>query len=149
MALPSYLETTAVLIRLAVPEIGRQYRHLRVLDKTAKLRGYPVSIRQLAVTDLGHERPTPLLANQIQAKAADLIDRFVRRMVIVNGSADSIDFLPMDALSSEVPLRIDADPQCTTMAGTPYWPLARRIAGLKVAAKSLGYQVVPQEPAPA
>ena len=44
--------------RLTLHNIGRQYRHPRVLDKTVRLRGYPVSIRQLAVTDLGHERPT-------------------------------------------------------------------------------------------
>ena len=113
--------------RLTLHNIGRQYRHPRVLDKTVKLRGYPVSIRQLAVTDLGHERPTLLLTNQLQAKAADLIDRYARRMVIENAIAESIDFFHMDALSSEVPLKIDADLQFTMMAGTLYRLLARRI----------------------
>ena len=49
--------------RVTLHNIGRQYRHPRVLDQTVKLRGYPVSIRQLAVTELGHERPTLLLTN--------------------------------------------------------------------------------------
>ena len=113
--------------RVTLHNIGRQYRHPRVLDQTVKLRGYPVSIRQLAVTELGHERPTLLLTNQLQARAADLIDRYARRMVIENAIAESIDFFHMDALSSEVPLKIDADLQFTMMAGTLYRLLARRI----------------------
>ena len=113
--------------RITLHNIGRQYRHPRVLDQTVKLRGYPVSIRQLAVTELGRERPTLLLTNQLQARPADLIDRYARRMVIENAIAESIDFFHMDALSSEVPLKINADLQFTMMAGTLYRLLARRI----------------------
>ena len=113
--------------RLTLHNIGSQYGHSRVPDKTVKLRGYPVSIRQLAVTDLGRERPTPLPTNQFQTRAADLIDRHARRMVFENASAESIDFFHMDALSSEIPLKIDADPRSTMMAGTLCRLLARRI----------------------
>ena len=45
-------------------------------------------------------------------------------MAIENGSADSIDFFDMDALFSQVRLKIDADLQCTMMAGTLYRLLA-------------------------
>ena len=48
-------------------------------------------------------------------------------MVIENAIAESIDFFHMDALSSAVPLKIDADLQFTLMAGTLYRLLARRI----------------------
>ena len=113
--------------RVTLHNIGRQHRHPRVLDQTVKLRGYPASIRQLAITELGPERPTLLLTNQLQARAADLIDRYARRMVIENAIAESIDFFRTDALSSEVPLKIDADLQFTMMAGTLYRLLARRI----------------------
>lgn len=85
VALPSCLETVAGLKRFALREIGGQHRHLRVLDKTVKLRGYLVSNRQLAVTDLGYERSTLLLTNQFLARAADLIDCYVGRKVIEDG----------------------------------------------------------------
>ena len=74
MAPPSCLETAAGLNRFALREIGGQHRHLRVLDKTVKLRGYPVSNLQLAVTDLGYERSALLLTNESLAGAADLLD---------------------------------------------------------------------------
>ncbi|MCY4594719.1 MAG: hypothetical protein OXC19_07960 [Bryobacterales bacterium] len=43
-----------------------------------------------------------------------------RHMVIENAIAESIDFFHMDALSSAVPLKIDADLQFPLMASTLY-----------------------------
>ena len=113
--------------RLTLHNIGRRYRYPRVLDQKVKLRGYPAQVRQLAVTDLGHQQPTLLITNQLRAPAAELIDRYARRMVIENAIAESIDFFHLDALSSEVPLKIDADLQFTMMAGALYRLLGRRI----------------------
>ena len=113
--------------RLTLHNIGHHYRYPRGLDQEVKLRGYPVKIRQLAVTDLGRQQLTLLITNQLRAPAAELIDRYARRMVIENAIAESIDFFHLDALSSEVPLKIDADLQFTMMAGTLYRLLGRRI----------------------
>ena len=113
--------------RISLSNVGRRFRHPRVLDRTIRLRGYPSDIRQLAVTDLGHEKPTLLLTNQFQTLPADLVDRYARRMVIENAIADSIDFFHMDALSSAVPLKVDADLHFTLLASTLYRLLGRRL----------------------
>ncbi len=113
--------------QLTLANIGRKYRRPRALDRLIALRGYPRPIRQIAVTDLGHDKPTLLLTNQLDAKPAELVDRYARRMVIENAIAESIDFFHMDALSSAVPLKIDADLQFTVMAGTLYRLLGRRL----------------------
>ena len=42
---------------------------------------------QIAITDLGHERPTLLITNQTDVPARELVDRYARRMVIENTSA--------------------------------------------------------------
>ena len=63
--------------KLALSNIGRQFRHPRALDRLVKLRHYPYTIRQIAVTDLGHDKPTPLLTNQLEARAADLVHRYL------------------------------------------------------------------------
>ena len=111
--------------RLTLTNVGRQYRHPSALDRLISLRDYPGRMRQLAATGLGHEQPTLLLTNQLPA--AVLVDRYARRILIENAIAGSIDFSHMDALSSAVPLKIDADLQFTLMAGTLYRLLARRI----------------------
>ena len=113
--------------RLTLSNIGRKYRNPTALDRRVTLPDYPAAIRQIAVAGLGHDKPTLLLTNQLDAKAAELVDRYARRMVIENAIAESIDFFHMDALSSAVPLKIDADLQFTLMAGTLYRLLARRI----------------------
>ena len=113
--------------RRADANIGRKYRTPRALDQTIRLRGYPDPIRQIAVTDLGHEKPTLLLTNQLDAKAADLVNRNARRMVIENAIAEAVAFFHMDALSSAEPLKVDADLHFTLIAASLYRLLGRRL----------------------
>ena len=113
--------------RITLTNVGRIYRRPRILERRLRIRDYPGEIRQIAVTDLGHEKPTLLLSNQMDEPASRLVDRYARRMVIENTIADAIDFFHMDALSAAVPLRIDLDVQLTLMASSLY-----RILGIRV-----------------
>ena len=113
--------------RITLHNVGRAYRHPRVLDQQVSLKGYPGSIRQLAVTELGHDKPTLLLTNQTHETRTRLVDRYARRMLIENAIAQAIDLFHMDALSAAVPLKIDVDLQLTVMAATLYRLLADRI----------------------
>ncbi len=113
--------------RITLHNVGRAYRHPRVLDQQVSLQGYPGSIRQLAVTELGHDKPTLLLTNQTHETPTRLVDRYARRMLIENAIAQAIDLFHMDALSAAVPLKIDVDLQLTVMAATLYRLLADQI----------------------
>ena len=48
----------------------------------------PIPLRQLLVTDLGHEEPTILLTNQLRRSAATLIQRYAQRMLVENELLD-------------------------------------------------------------
>lgn len=100
--------------------VSRAYRDPRVLDEKIDLPGYPGPIRQVIVTDLGHEEPTFLLTNQLTRSAPRLIERYARRMIIENSIQDGIDFFHMDALSSAVPMKVDCDLQLTLMGSSLY-----------------------------
>ena len=113
--------------RIQLSNVGRKYRTPKVIDQLVTLRHYHKPIRQLAIDDLGHDSPTLLLTNQVNAKPADLIDRYARRMVIENQIADTIGFFHMDALSAAVPMRIDTDLQLTLFASALYRIFANRI----------------------
>jgi len=106
--------------RIELDRVPRAYRNPRILDQTIQLRDYEGGLRQLVVTDLGHEDPTFLLTNQMRRSPAKLIGRYAQRMVIENGIADSIDFFHMDALSSTVPMKVNCDLQLTLMAASLY-----------------------------
>jgi hypothetical protein len=103
------------------------YRTPKVLDERIKLKDYEGEMRQLAITDLGHEEPTILLTNDFEASPAALITRYARRMLIENGIAEAIHFFHIDALSSMVDLKVDFDLQVTLMGSALYRLLAHRL----------------------
>ena len=120
--------------RITLTNVGRIYRKPRILERRLRIRDYPGEVRQIAITDLGHEKPTLLLSNQMDEPASGLVDRYARRMVIENTIADAIDFFHMDALSAAVPMRIDLDVQLTLMASGLYRLLGIRVGqGFEVA----------------
>jgi len=122
--------------RIELEGIARAYRTPRILDETIHLRDYEGALRQLTVTELGHEEPTLLLTNQLKRSPAKLIGRYAQRMIIENGIADGIDFFHMDALSSAVAMKINCDLQLTLMASSLYRLLGARIRNGYQRAKS-------------
>ena len=113
--------------RIELENIARAYRTPKVLDQRIELRDYQGPIRQLTITDLGHEEPTLLLTNQVRRTPAHLVGRYAQRMIIENSIADGIDFFHMDALSSAVAMKVNCDLQLTLMASSLYRLLAARI----------------------
>jgi len=113
--------------RVQLRGVTRKYRNPRVLDENVRLTGYPDELRQLSVTDLGHEEPTILLTNDLRSSPAALITRYAKRMLIENGIAEAIHFFHLDALSSMVDLKVDFDLQVTLMGSALYRMLAERL----------------------
>jgi hypothetical protein len=118
-------------VHLDVPH--RMYQTPKVVDQQVSLRDYEGPIRQMLITDLGHEEPTVLLTNDLRTSAAKRITRYAQRMLIENGLADAVQFFHLDALSSAVRLKIDFDVTLTEVASGLYRMLGRRLAGYESA----------------
>jgi len=113
--------------KIELSNVARQFRFPKILDQRITLDDYEGPIRQIAITDFGHEKPTLLLTNQLRRSAPSLIEFYARRMLIENSIADSVDFFHIDALSSAVALKINCDLQLTLMASSLY-----RLLGAKI-----------------
>jgi transposase len=113
--------------RIELHGVSRQYKQPRILDQRITLPDYDGPLRQLIITDLGHEEPTFLLSNYLQRSAAKLIGRYACRMLIENNIEDGVDFFHMDALSSAVAMKVNCDLQLTLMASSLYRLLASRL----------------------
>lgn len=122
--------------RVQLKNVTRAYQTPKVLDERIQLRDYDEPIRQLTITELGHEEPTILITNILKRSAATLIGRYAQRMIIENGIADGIDFFHMDALSSAVAMKVNCDLQLTLMASSLYRLLGARIGNGYAHAKS-------------
>jgi hypothetical protein len=113
--------------KIELKNVARQFRFPKILDQRITLDDYAGPIRQIAITDFGHEKPTLLLTNQLRRSAPSLIEFYARRMLIENSIADSVEFFHIDALSSAVALKINCDLQLTLMASSLY-----RLLGAKI-----------------
>jgi hypothetical protein len=113
--------------RITLPSLTRTFRTPKVLDQFISLPGYSGTLRQITITELGHEEPTVLLTNQSQRSCPDLVTRYAHRMLIENGISEAIQFFHLDALSSMVGLKVDFDLQITLMASSLYRLLAAKV----------------------
>ncbi|MGH7866658.1 MAG: hypothetical protein ACREP9_03255 [Candidatus Dormibacteraceae bacterium] len=118
-------------VHLDVPH--RQYQNPRVFDQRVNLKGYQGQVRQMFITDLGHEEPTILLTNDVEGSASQRITRYAQRMLIENHLADAVDFFHLDALSSAVALKVDFDVALTEIATGLYRLLGRQLSGYETA----------------
>ena len=113
--------------RITLRSLTRSFRTPKVLDQRISLKKYGGLLRQVTVTDLGHEEPTILLTNNFKISCPDLLTRYAQRMLIENGISEAIQFFHIDALSSMVELNVDFDLQITLMGSALYRLLAERL----------------------
>ncbi len=113
--------------RITLHALTRTFRTPKVLDERIRLKGYDGELRQVTVTDLGHEEPTIILTNNFSVNCPALVTRYAQRMLIENGISDAIQFFHLDALSSMIGLKVDFDLQITLMAASLYRLMAGRI----------------------
>lgn len=124
-----YGTPTSAWRRVRLSSLSRKYRTPKVIDERIYLRQYgkDKQLRQILITDLGHEEPTILITNDLKTSPAKLITRYAQRMIIENAIAEAIHFFHIDALSSMVGMKVDFDLQITLMASSLYRLFAERL----------------------
>ena len=122
--------------QIELKNVSRLYRTPRILDRQITLSDYEGPVRQLTITDLGHEEPTLLLTNHLKQSPVRLIGRYAQRMLIENQIEDGVDFFHLDALSSAVALKVNCDLLLTLLASSLYRLLAGRVGHGYETAKS-------------
>ena len=105
---------------------------------SSSVSGYPGTLRQLLIGDLGHEQPAVLLTNDLNSSLKAIITRYARRMLTENGLADAVDFFHLDALSSAVALNVDFAVLLTVIANGLYRAFAKALHGYD---RAMGRQI--------
>ena len=119
---------------LTVARAGGKTRRVQVHeDPAARLTAYPGTVRQLAVTGLGHDEPTILITNDRDHTLKALIERYAQRMNIEQRLAEAIRSFGLDALAGAVPLNVDLDVVLSVLAHTVCAALRRRLPGYATA----------------
>jgi hypothetical protein len=127
--------------RAVVDTAQRRHQAIRYLDETIKLRSYEGSIRQIAVTGLGREKPTLFLTNETNETPRNVVIRYAGRNRVEDGLGISVNFFHLDCLASEVRLNVDLDAVLTVLANGCYRWLASRVRGYERAAPKQLYRL--------
>jgi len=112
--------------RITLPLAQPHLSDAAVLDERIALKDYADPLRQLTVTDLGHEEPTVLLTNHLERSCPDLVP-LCPADAHREWDLRAIQFFHLDALSSMVGLKVDFDLQITLMASSLYRLMAAKI----------------------
>ena len=119
---------------LTVARAGGKTRRVHLIDDPAtRLSAYPGTLRQLAITGLGHDEPTILITNQHTTPAKQIIETYSRRMNIEQRLAEAIRSFGLDALTGAVPFNIDLDVVLPVLAHSVCAALRRRLPGYATA----------------
>jgi hypothetical protein len=120
--------------RVTLDRAGATSRTVRVIDDPAvRLSAYPTTVRQLAITGLGHDDPTILITNDLHRTPKALVERYAKRMDIEQRLAEAIRSFGLDALAGAVPLNVDLDVVLCVLAHTACAALRRRLPGYATA----------------
>jgi hypothetical protein len=120
--------------RITLDRASATNRTVRIIDDPAVgLSAYPATVRQIAITGLGHDDPTILITNDRHRAAKALIERYAKRMDIEQRLAEAIRSFGLDALAGTVPLNIDLDVVLCVLAHTVSAALRRRLPGYATA----------------
>lgn len=119
---------------LTITRAGGKTRRVSVIeDPAATLSAYPGTLRQLAITGLGHDEPTILITNDPDTPIKQVIEAYARRMNIEQRLAEAIRSFGLDTLAGAVPLNVDLDVVLSVLAHTVCAALRRRLPGYATA----------------
>jgi hypothetical protein len=109
----------------------RRQKRIRYFVENIEVDDYEGTIRQIAVTGFGREKPTLFITNNQDVSPRELIMNYARRNGIEDGLGTNVNFFHMDSLSSEVRLNVDLDVTLTVLANSCYRWLASRLKGFE------------------
>ena len=107
----------------------RGHRNIRYLEQIIQVADYEGDLRQIAVTGLGHDKPTLLLTNNRDQTARQIMTHYTSRNGIEDSLGSEVNFFHLDCLASEVPLNVDLDAALTVVANGCYRWLASELDG--------------------
>lgn len=119
----------------------REFQRPKVHESLVEVKP-GLCLRQLAVKDLGHERPTLLMTNDCDSTPKEIILPYAQRMLIENGIAENIGVFHFDALSSAMALNVDFDVTLTVLANSLYKLLVRQLRGYEALAPKQAFRKI-------
>lgn len=100
-------------------------------DHHCQCRGYDGKIRQVIITDNGHEQPAFLITNDFESPLSDIVRKYARRWLVEQEIAEQIAFFHLNQLGSSIVIKVDFDLTMTLLAHNLYRVLTAELRGFE------------------
>jgi hypothetical protein len=114
-----------------IEDSRRKRTTLRVHDSRVSLRHYKGAIRQVILTDHGHEQPTFLITNDLELPLDALIRKYARRGLIEQEIAEQIEFFHLNSPSSSIVVKVDFDLTLSLLTHNLFRVLTKQLPGFE------------------
>lgn len=117
---------------ITIDGVKRKHQKLLVYEnKRIRIDKYKGYLRQVVITNHGHEEPTFIITNDFNSKLKNIVKKYARRWLVEKGIAEQIDFFHLNRVSSSIIVKVDFDLTMTVVASTLYRLLAARLIGFE------------------
>jgi hypothetical protein len=118
--------------KVKVERKGKAARFISAYDDHhCQLRGYEGKVRQVIITDNGHEKPAFLITNDFGSPLSDIVRKYARRWLVEQEIAEQIAFFHLNQLGSSIVIKVDFDLTMTLLAHNLYCVLTSKLNGFE------------------
>jgi len=118
--------------KVNVERKGKAARFISVYDDHhCQLEGYEGKVRQVIITDNGHEKPAFLITNDFDSSLSDIMRKYARRWLVEQEIAEQIAFFHLNQLGSSIIIKVDFDLTMTLLAHNLYRVLTSKLNGFE------------------
>ena len=110
---------------------GRKYERVKVNESEIILPNTNLSLRQIILSDHGHEKETFIITNDRELSASQIIRQYGRRWNVEKGISEQIEFFHLNNLSSSIIVKVDFDLTMTVAAHNLYRIMAQSLTGFE------------------
>ncbi len=104
---------------------------IRVHDSLKTLRHYKGELREIIITDNGHQKPAFLITNDLNADLNVLVKKYARRWLVELEIAEQIAFFQLNHPSSSIVVKVDFDLTLSLLAHNLYRKFANELTGFE------------------
>jgi len=104
---------------------------IRVYDHLKTLRHYNGVIREIVITDNGHQKPAFLITNDLKADLKVLINKYSHRWLVEQEISEQVAFFQLNHPSSSIVIKVDFDLTLSLLAHNLYRKLANELKGFE------------------
>jgi len=126
--------------RIKIEGKNRKHKTVKVYKETCTIKKYQGNLRQIIITEHGHQQPTFMITNDFEAPLPILLKKYSRRWLVEQEIAEQIAFFHLNQQSSDIVIKVDFDLTMSLLTHNLYRVLTKELPGFEQCTVSTIYR---------